>query len=441
MKKIFLILYLIVGLVPLFDAADKYSPQLLYLQFLNSGFIIWFIFLFKKDQKKDFIKSLSSILFLFLLLFFSWSFLSISVAINKIESLKTLTLVGTYLTSFSILYYLIHHIKGINKLFVNLILLILSIEIFTVITPFLYDLISFGSVKYRSQTYSGLTGNINIAAFSILIKLPFAIYKAINSKRLITIISNFLLILIGTYAISSILSTRGAILGILLISLIVVTHNFVLFFRKKIDRSKLGKGILVILLPLVINIVINSIQTNLLFENDQSALQARLESVTNLEDQSNNSRLRYWKQSFLTGISNPVFGIGIGNWKLKGIETDNDNLVNYVVPYHSHNDFLEIFAETGVLGFLFYVGFLIMIFGALIYFFIKKEKAPPILFYLILSFVAYFMDASLNFPFARPIQQISFFSIMIFSVVILKEEFKFNDSFNLLKSKAILNFF
>ena len=259
MKKIFLILYLIVGLVPLFDAADKYSPQLLYLQFLNSGFFIWFIFLFKKEQKKDFIKSLSSILFFFLLLFFSWCFLSISVAINKIESLKTLTLVGTYLTSFSVLYYLIHHIKGINKLFVNLILIILSIEIFTVITPFLYDLISFGSVKYRSQTYSGLTGNINIAAFSILIKLPFAIYKAINSKRLITIISNFLLILIGTYAISSILSTRGAILGILLISLIVVTHNFVLFFRKKIDRSKLGKGILVILLPLVINIVINSI--------------------------------------------------------------------------------------------------------------------------------------------------------------------------------------
>jgi len=212
------------------------------------------------------------------------------------------------------------------------------------------------------------------------------------------------------------------------------------FSNKRITQRLFFKNILLITLPIIFNLILNNFQSKFSSEANQTNLKDRLQTITNFEDASNNQRLRYWEQSISTGMSNPILGIGIGNWKIKGIEKDNLNLSNYIVPYHSHNDFLEIFAETGVLGVLFYIGFLLSILLALSYYFKKNIKIPSILFYLILVFIIYIIDASLNFPFARPIIQISFFSIMIYSIVILKNEFGFNDSFKYLKKPSTLKF-
>lgn len=437
MEKLFLLLYVFIGLVPIFGAADQSSTQVLYLQIVNLGFIVYFLFFVKKEKKITFVANLKSSLFILFLLFFCWSLLSIIVSINKVESLATLTTVVTYLTTFPILYYLINEIKGIKVFFINMMLTLLSIEIFTVIFPFVYDIIEFGNYAYRSQTYSGLTGNINIAAFSILIKLPFAFYRAINSNKIKSIIFNLILIVSAIFSIFSIFQTRGAILGVLFISFLLLGHMFVLFFKKRLTSIMFIKRISIIALPLFLNILLNNYQSQF-SSATQSNLADRLETVTNLEDASNNSRLRYWKQSIRAGISNPILGIGIGNWKLKGIEADNKNLNNYIVPYHSHNDFFEFFAETGLLGLLFYLGFLFFTLTALIYFFIKKSQTPPIIFYLILAIIVYLLDSALNFPFARPIQQMNFFSIIIYSIVILKDQFGFDDSFKYINKPFLL---
>ena len=37
--------------------------------------------------------------------------------------------------------------------------------------------------------------------------------------------------------------------------------------------------------------------------------------------------------------SNPIFGAGLGNWKLKSIDYDAKDIVGYIVPYHAHSDF------------------------------------------------------------------------------------------------------
>ena len=441
MEKVFLLLYVFIGLVPISGAVDRSSTQLLYLQIVNGVFIFYFLFFLKKEYKITFVKNLKSSLFILFLMFFCWALLSVSVSINKAESFKTLTLVATYLTTFPILYYLIHEIHQIKSYFINVMLCILLIEIISVVYPFLYDVITFGSYTYRSNSYSGITGNVNIAAFSILMKLPFALYKVMNSKKLLPIIFNFLMILFGIYSIFSILSTRGAIIGILLISLLFLLYSISLFLKKHIDVRTLLKSIFIIIFPLIFNVIINSFSTQFSSEDKVDDLSERLETVVDFKNESNNQRLRYWKQSVMTGISSPILGIGIGNWKLKGIETDNSNLVNYIVPYHSHNDFLEFFAETGILGALFYTGFLIFVLIALIYFFLKRENSTPILFYLILAFIIYLIDSSLNFPFARPVSQMSFFSIMIYSIVVLKNEFGFTDSFKPIKKVFILNFF
>ncbi|MAH81707.1 MAG: hypothetical protein CMC21_00455 [Flavobacteriaceae bacterium] len=440
-NKFFLLLYVFIGVVPVFSAADKSVTQMLYLQILNGIFIFYFLFFINKKNKLKFFENLKSFSFVFFLLFFCWALMSTSFSINKVESFRALTLIVTYLTTIPILYFLIHQIDGIKRFFVNMIIFLLTIEILTVISPYLFDVIVYNTYTYRSQAYSGLTGNINIAAFSILLKLPFAFYETINSKKTAFKVFNFLLILTGIFSIFTVLSTRGAILGLLFISLLLIFYKTLLFYRKKITFKSFLKIILIITLPLIFNVIANNYQIQFSSQNELNNLSNRLETVVDFEQASNNQRLRYWKQSFITGISNPIFGIGIGNWKLKGIETDQKKMKNYVVPYHSHNDFLEFFAETGLMGLIFYTAFIFFALIALIYFLIKSDKAHPILFYLILVFIAYGIDASLNFPFARPIQQMSFFSILIYSIFILKNEFGFNDSFALLKNKSMLSVF
>mgnify|MGYP006449525433 CR=1 FL=1 len=72
----------------------------------------------------------------------------------------------------------------------------------------------------RISAYKGLTGNINIAAFSIVIKLPLLIYRSITSKNR-TYLFNLLLFL-SAFVVIHLHKTRGAILTIILLILGVI---------------------------------------------------------------------------------------------------------------------------------------------------------------------------------------------------------------------------
>ena len=72
-------------------------------------------------------------------------------------------------------------------------------------------------------------------------------------------------------------------------------------------------------------------------------------------DGSVNQRLRYYKDVLTHLKSNPIMGVGLGNWKLKSIQYDADDIEGYVVPYHAHSDFIQLGAELGIIGFLLYL--------------------------------------------------------------------------------------
>lgn len=428
MKKVFLILYLLTGFVPILDAADRSSVQFLYLQILNFLFIIYF-FSFIKENRNEFLKNLTSFLFLSLFLFSIWSFLSITASINKIESLKNISYILTYVTAFPIVFYLLKSLKNIRSFFINSITFILSVEVLAIVFPAIFDFVYFGSISFRSASYSGVTGNINIAAFSILIKLPIVIYNFYDENKIRWFVFNFILLIFSFFSIFSILQTRGAILGVFLMLSLIIIRSLIKFISKSINFKKFLKLNSLILLPLVINILISTNQFSIFSFNKDKGLVERLETINSSDDESKNSRLRYWEQSFNAGINNPLFGVGTGNWKLLGIEADIENLKNYVVPFHSHNDFLEIFAETGILGILFYSLFILPLILILIKLNIKK-KTPDIFFYLMLCILLYLIDASLNFPFARPIQQIWIITILIFILIELKQKFNIELTIN-----------
>ena len=126
-------------------------------------------------------------------------------------------------------------------------------------------------------------------------------------------------------------------------------------------------------------------------------------------EQSSNGRFQYWSDAFEHIQDHPIFGAGLGNWKIASISYGKEHVKGYTVPYHAHNDFIHVFAEVGILGGIAYLS----LFGLLTFFLFRllyvqrKEDGNTdfSLFLLVLPFIIYGIDAGLNFPVARPLMQ------------------------------------
>lgn len=428
-NKLFVALYLSVILVPIFGASDMMSTQMLYIQIVN---ISCFSILIFKNNRDLLLKELTKTttyypVFIFFC-FIIWASITIVKAVNLPESFRNLFDQFNYLTAFILLLYNLDQIKNKKDFIVNFFLIILTIEVLTILILFLFDVSSSDfDFTLRNSSYKGLTGNINIAAFSIVIKLPLLIYKYISSNKRVYLYN--LLLFTSGFVVIYLHKTRGAILTIVLITL----GFLVLIVYQKIANKTFNKKVIP---PLVTIIFLFLIQfpLNLIFSTSESTL-SRLQTINAQEDQSTAERKRYYKQAFLTMLENPILGIGFGNWELESTRTDSQNIKGYTVPYHAHNDFLELGAETGFIGTLLYFSILIIVvFHLLLKYINQKAQADPLYYSLVLCFGVYFCDAMLNFPFARPIQQMNYFGILALSTLELKSK----THMNFINSKKVM---
>ena len=134
--------------------------------------------------------------------------------------------------------------------------------------------------------------------------------------------------------------------------------------------------------------------------------------ITSLNDDSTNYRLLNYKEAIEGIIDNPLFGVGIGNWKILSIKYAQERIKGYEISKHVHNDFLHITAEIGIIGGLIFISIFITIlilpFKQL---FNKVNQSLAIL--LILCLLIYSIDSFFNFPRIRPYSQLNFFVITI----------------------------
>ena len=430
--KFFLTLYLVIGFTPNLGASDVNSTQVFYLSILN--FVTLFYLLVNNQRRKTFLQSIgTNYYFIFLLLFFLWSLITSPFAINQNESIRVIAeFAPLFIATLPINYFLHSTLKINTRWIINIIPILVGLEIATVIIPYFNDIIE-GLVISRSAKYSGVTGNINIAAFSIVMKLPFVWFHLFNKKANFYIrVVSFFIYTAGLYSVISIHETRGAILSVF----VLIIGSFSYLIIKKIHDKKpllILKNGLILLLPLFFVISLDYFQG---FENQQTNLFDRMETLQTLEDGSSQERLRFYGQAVSSIMNKPFLGVGIGNWALEAIVRDIDYISNYVVAYHVHNDFLEIFAETGILGFLFFFGpiFLAVYILIRIIFLKKFDDSADIYFFILLSITGYLFDSFLNFPFSRPIQVMH----LLFCVLFVNG---FQNSRNLLKIKPLSNIF
>ena len=91
------------------------------------------------------------------------------------------------------------------------------------------------------------------------------------------------------------------------------------------------------------------------------------------------------------------------------------------MPYHTHNDFLQISAEIGVIGGIIYLMiYLIPIYQVLIK--LKNRVLDNLNLVYLLIIASIFIDSMLNFPIARPVNHI----FLLFTLVAMTQTSKAN---------------
>ena len=389
--------YLCIGFIPNWEAVDKIAPQWLIMSLFNLLVGIY-IFIKRKYFGISITTTLNSILVIIYFSFIVWAFFSYYYAINSTEVLVNIARQFNVMIMFIHMGILLFAIKQKASVISMIITIILFIEVYSVIEQAMEMIKNYGEIY--SGSLKGVTANRNITAFSIAIKIPFVLFLVFNSNKFLYKFLYFFLIFGSLLSISMIQSRASFIaVGFILISFVIM--NLFLFFRNK-NKNRPLSSILYFIFPLVFAIFINQL---LVADKGADAISRAATISLSTNDGSVNQRLRYYEDVLGHVKSNPIFGVGLGNWKLKSIDYDKNDIVGYIVPYHAHSDFIQLGAELGILGFILYLGLFICVtyFGIkLINKSILTYKDKVFIFFLIVSLGVYSIDANLNFPIARP---------------------------------------
>jgi len=393
-----LLLYLLIGFVPNWQAVDKIAPQWLVMNLINVVSISYIAYN-RKSLSQSIQNFFNSRITIFYLFFIVWAALSYFYAINKIEQLVNISRQFNVFVMFGSMFILLSNLKSKFQFFSWVFTVFLGIEIFYVLLEAQQMISTDGYIS--PGALKGVTANRNITAFSLAIKLPFVYFllTQVNKK-----IYKFLLSVVSfsTFFGLLMIQSRASFLatGFGVISFI----GGLLFLEiKKKEKLKFKlQPLILILVSLTAAITINQ---TVLKDKGADALSraATIGQITT--DDSITARLRYYSNVLDQMTSSPIFGVGLGNWKLKSIDYDKYDIKGYVVPYHAHSDFIQLGAELGVIGFFSYLS--IFIFLVIIGFKIFLNQNEPIekrlfIFLMIVSLGIYSVDSSLNFPIARP---------------------------------------
>ena len=406
----FILAFLIVGFIPNLGAVDKIAPQWLYLTIINISSALY-IFYKKNYFSEAIIKIFSTGASVCYIFFFLWALGSYFYSINQTEALVNLARHANTLFMYLHLFVFIFNFNKKNVLISWVMSIILIIEAYSVFNQAMDMVEVYGSVL--PGELKGVTANRNITAFSIALKIPFVLYLFEKSKNKIIIYLLGILIFFCFLDLTMI-SSRASFIAV---GIIFIGYLLICLYKLKTTKSN-NAGITTFLkigfyiVPLILAIIINK---GFIPSSGGDVISRAATISINTSDDSISKRLRYYEDVINHMTTNPIFGTGIGNWKLESIKYDRLDIDGYIVPYHAHSDFIQLGAELGIIGLILYLGiFLFTIYYVFLIIFKSNlsEDNKVFSFILLISLGVYLIDANLNFPIARP-QELAPWAIVI----------------------------
>lgn len=424
---VIIILYLFTVFVPSLGAFDFAATQWLYLGILNTGTFLYFIK--KPDYLLYSLPKTVNFFFGALIGTLLVSFLSMTQSIIIDESVIYISRILTFIISIYNLYLVFKQKVEFNFFVLSfLISIVLFIETFEVVSYFTSKI-----NELRTQelllAIPHRYGNQNILASAIVLKLPFLLYLFQDLKGYKKWFSLIVILLTVTS-----LLLIGARTAVLIMSVILIFFSMAYFFIYKKGIKESAR----IILPLVLVTIMAysySISINRIFDdklNSYSELffTKKEKDLYNPKGKSNlvdgSGRGEIWLDAINNFYKSPIIGVGIGNWRHNSKKEIQKKQKAHNIKFstHVHNDFLQVLAETGVIGFVFYVLIYIMSFILLIKYYRKHISNANKLFVLtlMLALFAYMIDAFFNFPHHRAPIQIVFALVLAIIISLTQQE-------------------
>ena len=282
MKNLLIILYISVAYIPMllpYGALDSVYTELYYLsviQLICSTILIVF------NKNLNYNKLLRHPLTLLIIIFLLWSLFTIVPSFNKTEGFVDWYKNCLFYLSFLNIAILYRNINNKNLFFFT-ILFLLFLESGVIFYRFL-KLYSFENPPNRAYPFVGFTSNLNVAAYSILVKLPFAFYILLKRKSKFLFLLASILISISIFDIL-IISSRSAILSLIVIITLLST---LFFFMKRNNLKKYNRSLSYLI---IISIVSFLIHKGLYLNSETISIDKRLTSF-NFEDPRSSSSFR-----------------------------------------------------------------------------------------------------------------------------------------------------
>lgn len=203
----------------------------------------------------------------------------------------------------------------------------------------IYIIYQFLHGVYRPESF--LKGTIMLGTMLYIILLPAMAIFTINANN-----SKYQRIYSGICTIVSLLAfvylnTRGAWLALFPVLIFIILY-YVQTWKKKIAIIScmcllLGAGIMA-----------------------SPTFSSRVQSISNSDgkQQSVNERFLMWHSALQMGMDHPLMGVGMGNYETQYQQVYISPLAKEPEQKHAHNNFMQFFAENGIVGLFAYLALL-----------------------------------------------------------------------------------
>lgn len=281
----------------------------------------------------------------------------------------------------------------------------------------------------RQQVF-GLFGNVNYFAEYLIVPLSIAVPLFFISNNRIKKV----LLLIGILSMGTTLTvtfTRGSYLGFA-IALIFMFRLFLLSRGKSFIKK--NKKIFIIALVLVIILTFLFVIPNSLNKPGTiiSKIKGRITITQLTQRHSLTRRIAIWKFTALMIKDHPLLGSGLGTFKYNSLnyqarffdQGQNRSLYPYGIADKAHNEYLQFWAEIGIVGLAIFIWLMITYFNYGIRY-LKREKNEQkqgIVIGLMGAVVAVLVDAIFGFPLHLPATIVLFWLVIALTFAMIKRE-------------------
>ena len=376
------------------------APRYIFLGSFLLLFFLYFNFIKKINFK---FTSAAKIVFAFGIAFGAWSILSLTLAINPAAGYYEVARHFLNLVLLFVVFITIQNEESQILKICKAILLMSLIQSFVGILQY-YDL-AFEDIPGANAKPFGLMANRNLFGSAQALVLPFVIWVLYKGKKVwkyaaAIALSGIIISIVISQTRSAWLASVSILLSSLLLIIIFSKSN-----RKKwMICSLVSTGCIIALVSFLLIIDKENTLTQSVKERAVSLTQSGGKSET---FENVNERIKIWKKSIELIKDKPVYGVGMGNWKIAIPAYSTEGLVwayGAFVPDRPHNVYLQVASETGIPGGVLYFGVWLPVVIIALKIIIKRSHSndKQVLAILMLSgLIAFAVDCMFSFPAER----------------------------------------